>query len=200
MKKPSFYIGKKNIITFLLASAILIYGMISSIDGVMYFFADDTPIDMKTALELDKNAFSQVKDGDYVQIRGITSVQGGSLQKGMWGEKHVVFYLTGSSKFIIIEKVDDDENTGPQDREIKGRAHLFKADKQAEKMRQFFLNSFLIEIDPDGIMIESGKIPGKDFWPLTLMAILFVLMGLNIYLLVKPMKTEKEMENEIDEL
>ncbi len=200
MKKPSFYIGRKNIVTFLLASAILIYGMVSTIDGVMYFFADDKPIDMKTALELDKDAFSKVKDGDYVQVKGITSIQGGSLQKGLWGEKHVVFYLTGSPKFIVIEKVEDDENRGPENRTIKGRAHLFKTDKQAEKMRQFFLNSFLIEIDQDGIMIESGMIPGKNYWPLILMTILMTLMGLNIYLFMKPMKTEKEMESEIDEL
>jgi hypothetical protein len=67
-------------------------------------------------------------------------------------------------------------------------------------MRKFFLDSFLIEIEPDGMMIESGKIPGKDYWPLILMGLLIMLMGLNVYLLLKPMKTEKEMENEIDEL
>lgn len=200
MRKPSLYIGKKNIVTFVLASAILIYGMVSSIDGLMYFFSEDKPIDMNTALELDNDAFSNVKDGDYVQVKGITSIQGGSLQKGMWGEKHIVFYLTGSPKFIIIEKVEEDENRGPENRTIKGRAHLFKTDGQAERMRKFFLNTFLIEIDEDGMMIESGNIPGTNYWPLILMAALIILMGLNIYLLVKPMKTEKEMENEIDEL
>ena len=200
MKRPSLYIGKKNIVTFLLASAILLYGIISSIDGVVYFFSNNDPIDLKGAMELDKDAFGKVKDGDFVQIKGITSVQGGSLKKGLWGEKHVIFYLTGSSKFIIIEKVEDDENRGPQYKIIKGRAHLFKTNGQAEKMREFFLKNFLIEIEPDGMMIESGKVPGKDYWSLILMTVLITLMGLNIYLLVKPMKTEKEMENEIDEL
>jgi len=200
LKKPSLYIGKKNIVTFLIASAILLYGIISSIDGVMYFFSDNKPIDLKGAMNLDKEAFGKVKDGDFVQVKGITSVQGGSLQKGIWGEKHVVFYLTGSSKFIIIEKVEEGEDRGPQDRVLQGRAHLFKTDGHAEKMRQFFLKSFLIEIEPDGMMIESGKVPGKDFWPLILMAALIILMGLSIFLFIKPMKTEKEMENEIDEL
>lgn len=200
MKRPSLYIGKKNIVTFVLASAILLYGIISSIDGVRYFFSDDAPTDLKRAMSLDKEAFAKVKDGDYVQIKGITSVQGGSLKKGMWGDKFVVFYLTGSSKFIVVEKQEDDENRGPQDRLIKGRARLFESDVQAEKMRKFFLDSFLIEMDPDGMMIESGKIPGKDYWSLILMGLLIMMMGLNVYLLLKPMKTENEMENEIDEL
>ena len=200
MKRPSLYIGKKNIVTFMLASAILLYGIISSIDGVSYFFSDDAPIDLKGAMALDKEVFAKVSDGDYVQVRGITSVQGGSLKKGLWGDKFVVFYLTGSSKFIVVEEQEEGENRGPQDRTIKGRARLFKSDAQAEKMRKFFLDSFLIEIKPDGMMIESGKIPGKDYWSLILMGLLIMLMGLNVYLLLKPMKTEKEMENEIDEL
>jgi len=200
LKRPSLYIGKKNVVTFVLASAFLLYGIISSIDGVRYFFSDDAPIDLKEAMTLDKETFAKVNDGDYVQVKGITSVQGGSLKKGLWGDKFVVFYLSGSSKFIVVEKQEDDEKRGPQDRAIKGRAHLFKSDAQAEKMRKFFLDSFLIEIDADGIMVESGNIPGKDYWPLILMGLLIILMGLNVYLLLKPMKTEKEMENEIDEL
>ena len=186
MKRPNFYIGKKNTVTFLLASIILLYGIVTSIDGFSYFFADKTPIDMGKAMQLDKDAFSKVKDGDLVQISGITSVQGGSLKKGLGSERHILFYLTGSPKFVIIESVDEDEkNTGPQQRTIKGRAHCFKTDSQAEKMRQFFKSSLFIEMDEDGMMIEADVVPGKNYWALIFFLGLILLMGLNIYLFIK---------------
>ena len=122
MKKISFYVGKKNFITFAVASLILLYAIYAFSDNVIYFFSDDTPIDLGDALELNTENFAKVHDGDYVQIKGITSIQGGNIKKGVTGDRHVVYYLNGSSKFIIDSAVtDEDSFSGPHYRTVKGR-------------------------------------------------------------------------------
>ena len=70
MKRPSLYIGKKNIVTFVLASAILLYGIISSIDGVRYFFSDDAPTDLKRAMSLDKKPSQRLRTATMFRLKG----------------------------------------------------------------------------------------------------------------------------------
>ena len=50
MKKISFYVGKKNIIAFVISSVILVYAIYAFSVNVFYFFADDNPIDLGDAL------------------------------------------------------------------------------------------------------------------------------------------------------
>ena len=64
MKKISFYVGKKNVISFLIATFVLLYALYAFLDNVVYFFSDDTPIDLGDALELNTDAFAKVLDGD----------------------------------------------------------------------------------------------------------------------------------------
>ena len=204
MKKISFYVGKKNVVTFAAASVILLYAIYAFSDNVIYFFSNDTPIDLGDALELNNDAFSTVKDGDYVQIKGITSVQGGNIKKGITGEKHVVYYLNGSSKFIIDSAVtDEDSFSGPHYRTVKGRAFAFKTNSKAAKMQAFFANSLYIDMKDDGLFIEDGVAPRTDFAGLFMFAFFTVLMILNIVFFIKPMKREtsqEDIDREIDAL
>ena len=204
MKKISFYVGKKNYITFIIASLILLYAIYSFSDNVIYFFSNDTPIDLGDALELNTENFAKVKDGDYVQIKGITSVQGGNIKKGVTGERHVVYYLNGSSKFIIDSAVtDEDSFSGPHYRTVKGRAFAFKTNSKAAKMQSFFANSLFLEMKDDGFFVEDGVVPGTDFAGLFMFAFFTVLMILNIVFFIKPMKREtsqEEIDREIDAL
>lgn len=204
MKKISFYVGKKNFITFIIASLILLYAIYAFSDNVIYFFADDTPIDLGDALELNTENFAKVKDGDYVQIKGITSIQGGNIKKGVFGEKHVVYYLNGSSKFIIDSAVpDDDSFAGPHYRTVKGRAFAFKTNSKAAKMQAFFANSFYIEMKDDGVFIEDGVIPRTDYTGLFMFVFFCILLILNIVFFIKPIKSEtsqEEIDREIDAL
>ena len=191
MKRISFYVGKKNIVTFLIASAILIYAIYAFSDNVIYFFADAEPINLGDALELDTEAFAKVRDGDYVQIKGITSVQGGNIKKGVLGERHVVYYLNGSSKFIIDSAVtDEDSFAGPHYRTVKGRAFAFRSNSKAAKMRAFFSNSLFIEMKDDGFFIEDGVIPRTDYAGLCMFAFFCVLMVLNVVFFIRPLKRE----------
>ena len=204
MKKISFYVGKKNYITFIIASLILLYAIYSFSDNVIYFFSNDTPIDLGDALELNTENFAKVKDGDYVQIKGITSVQGGNIKKGITGERHVVYYLNGSSKFIIDSAVTgEDSFSGPHYRTVKGRAFAFKTSSKAAKMQSFFANSLFLEMKDDGFFIEDGVIPRTDFAGLFMFAFFMLLMILNIVFFIKPMKreaTQEEIDREIDAL
>ena len=191
MKKISFYVGKKNFVTFIVASLILIYAIYAFSDNVIYFFADDSPIDLGDALELDNDAFAKVKDGDFVQIKGITSVQGGNIKKGIFGEKHVVYYLNGSPKFIIDSKVTgEDSFSGPHYRTVKGRAFAFKTNSKAAKMQAFFANSLFIDMNDDGFFIEDGVIPRTDYTGLFMFMLFCVLTVFNIVFLIKPLKRE----------
>ena len=191
MKKISFYVGKKNLVSFLIASVILVYAIYAFSDNVIYFFADDTPIDLGDALELNNDAFAEVKDGDFVQIKGITSVQGGNVKKGIFGEKHVVYYLNGSSKFIIDSAVtDEDSFAGPHYRTVKGRAFAFRTNSKAAKMQAFFANSLFLEMKNDGFFIEDGVIPRTDYTGLCMFIFFCVLMVLNVVFLIKPLKRE----------
>ena len=191
MKKISFYVGKKNFITFAVASLILLYAIYSFSDNVIYFFSNDTPIDLGDALELNTENFAKVKDGDYVQIKGITSIQGGNIKKGVLGERHVVYYLNGSSKFIIDSAVtDEDSFSAPHYRTVKGRAFAFKTNSKAAKMQAFFANSLFLDMKDDGFFIEDGVIPRTDFTGLFMFAFFTVLMILNVIFFIKPLKHE----------
>ena len=203
MKKISFYVGKKNVISFLIATFVLLYALYAFLDNVVYFFSDDTPIDLGDALELNTDAFAKVRDGDYVQIKGITSVQGGTIKKGLLGEKHVVYYLNGSSKFIIDSAVENEESfSGPHYRTVKGRAFAFKTNSKAAKMQAFFANSLYIEMKDDGFFIEDGAIPRTDFAGLFMFVFFAVLMVLNIIFFVRPLKREtaNDMDKDFDGL
>ena len=191
MKKISFYVGKKNFVTFVIASLILIYAIYAFSDNVIYFFADDTPIDLGDALELNNDAFAKVKDGDFVRIKGITSVQGGNIKKGIFGERHVVYYLNGSSKFIIDSAVtDEDSFAGPHYRTVKGRAFAFRTNSKAAKMQAFFANSLFLEMKDDGFFIEDGVIPRTDYTGLCMFVFFCLLMVLNVVFFIKPLKRE----------
>ncbi|MBP5201456.1 hypothetical protein J6253_01830 [bacterium] len=204
MKKISFYVGKKNFITFAVASVILLYAIYAFSDNVIYFFSNDTPIDLGDALELNNDAFAKVKDGDYVQIKGITSVQGGNIKKGVTGERHVVYYLNGSSRFIIDSAVtDEDSFSGPHYRTVKGRAFAFKTNSRAAKMQAFFANSLFLDMKDDGFFIEDGVIPRTDYAGLFMFAFFALLMILNIVFFIKPMKREtrqEDIDRELDAL
>ncbi|HNW83747.1 MAG TPA: hypothetical protein PKG52_12745 [bacterium] len=200
--KIKLYFGKKNIPIFILTLVVLIYVMVTSVDGIKYFFSKAEPKDLGDAITMDTKVFSELQDGDFVQIKGITSIHGGSLNKGFLSDKYYLFYLAGSSKFIIIEKVDEkNTESGPQFRTIKGRVHSFKTNKYASKMKDFFSKSFMIEMNEDGFLIESGMIPGKDYTPVIMFATMLLLLALSIFLFIKSLKTDKEtMENDPDEI
>ncbi|HQN72642.1 MAG TPA: hypothetical protein PLX56_06075 [bacterium] len=200
MKKISFYIGRKNTVTFFLASAVLLFGIYSFFGEVVYFFSGSEAIDLKDAMEIDKANFEKVDDGDFVQVKGITSVQGGAIQRGITGTEYILYYLTGSSKFIINEK-NDGESKGPQYKTVRGRAYKFSTNSNAARMRNFFARSFMIEMDEDGILIEAGLEPGSDYAALIFFIMLIAAMGLNIYLFIRPLKQKEDpMENDIDEI
>ncbi|MGI6394336.1 MAG: hypothetical protein ACOX2F_06360 [bacterium] len=200
MKKVSFYIGKKNYITFLIASLVLLFGIYSFFGDVLYFFSNKTPIDLNDAMELNKAEFDKVADGDFVQVKGITSVQGGAIQRGLFGTEYTLYYFTGSGKFIVNEK-SGDRPSGPQYKTVKGRAYRFNSSSNAAKMRNFFLKSFMIEMDEDGILIEAGLEPGSGCSSLIIFMVFVVVMGLNIYFFIKPIKQKEDLvEDSIDEL
>ncbi len=201
MKKLSFYVGKKNFVTFIIASLILLYAVYSFSDNVIYFFSDNTPIDLGDALELNTENFAKVKDGDYVQIKGITSVQGGNIKKGLLGERHVVYYLNGSSKFIIDSAVtDEDSFSGPHYRTVKGRAFAFRTNSKAAKMQAFFANSLYLDMKDDGFFIEDGVIPRSDYAGLCMFAFFCILMVLNVVFFIKPLRRETREENIVNGL
>lgn len=204
MKKISFYVGKKNFVTFIVASLILLYAIYAFSDNLLYFFSDENPIDLGDALELNTENFAKVKDGDYVQIKGITSVQGGNIKKGVFGERHVVYYLNGSSKFIIDSAVtDEDSFSGPHYRTVKGRAYAFKTNPKAAKMQAFFANSLYLDMKDDGFFIEDGVIPRTDYAGLFMFVFFTVLMILNVVFFIKPMKREtrqEDIDRELDAL
>jgi len=202
MKKIAFYIGKKNGVTFIIATFVLLFGLYSLSGDVIYFFSGRDAIDLKEAMNIDKDAFAKIEDGDFVKVRGITSIQGGAMKKGITGQKHILYYLTGSSKFIVNEKIDEDPE-GPQEKTVKGRAFKFETDGNAARMRSFFANTFGIEMDADGILIEAGLEPGSDYSSLIFFILMLAALGINIWLFFKPLKINEDddfLESEIDEL
>jgi len=199
LRKISFGFGKKNYTTFIIATLVLIYAIYTSIDGVVYYFSSSEPIVIGDAMDPDLEALSRVSDGNFVEVKGITSLQGGSLEKGFLGKKHHLYYFTGSDKFIVIEPSPTEERSGPVRKTVRGRAHRFKTNSQAQRMRDFFLKGLFIEMDDDGIFIESGIEPGKEQMTLILFAILIGLMALNIFLFIKYLKKDDSAEDELDD-
>ncbi len=199
MKKIRFTFGRKNYTTFIIVTLVLLYAIYSSIDGVVYYFSDSTPIVIGDAMDPDMDAFAKVQDGDFVEVSGITSVQGGSLEKGFLGKRHHLYYFTGSDRFIVIEPSEEEGRKGPARKTVRGRAHRFKTNRQAQNMREFFLRRLLIEMDDEGIFIESGLEPGTNHLSFIFFLIMIGMMGLNVTLFIKYLKKDDSQENELDD-
>jgi hypothetical protein len=199
LRNIRFGFGRKNFTTFILATAVLIYALYSSVDGLVYYFSDASPTQIGDAMDPDMDAYSKIKDGDFVEIKGITSLQGGSLEKGFLGKKHFLYYFNGSDKFIVIEPSSDEEMRSPARKTVRGRAHRFATSGQAQRMREFFLKSLYIEMSDDGVFIESGLEPGKDHKAPLFFGFLLALMALNIILFLKYLKKDNSPEEDLDD-
>lgn len=200
--KVKLQFGKKNVPLFIITLIILVYVIVTSMDSLNYFFKKDGPVDLGEAVSMNMDAYRSLKDGDFVQIKGITSIHGGTLNKGFLSEKHIIFYIAGSNKFIVTEKADESGKfEGPQIRTIQGKVRSFQKDKHAAKMRAFFAKSFLLEMDNDGFLIESGAVPGKDFTPVIIFGIVVLLLIISVVLFIKSLKTDTELtESDPDDI
>ena len=197
-----FQFGRKNVPLFIITLIILVYVIVTSIDGLLYFFKKDGPKDLGEAVSMNMEVFSTLQDGDFVQIKGITSIHGGALNKGFLSQKHIIFYIAGSNKFIVTEKADESGKfEGPQLRTIQGKVRSFKTDKHAAKMRDFFAKSFMLEMDADGFLIESGVVPGKDYGPVVIFGIVVLLLIVSVTLFIRSIRTDTDLtENEEDDI
>ncbi len=183
---------KQNLHLFILTTIILFYGVFSFFGDVTYFFSSRTPLDLGTAFKPNKQALKKVKEGDFVKIKGITSMFGGKVKKGFWGTEYVIYSFSASTKFIIIEKKEKGKKYGPSDKTVEGRIHPFKTNKQAAKMREFFKKSLFTEMDKDGYLIEAGVTPQSKLFGTIIFFIFLTLFIFDIYLLIKPPKKEEE--------
>ncbi|MFO7736285.1 MAG: hypothetical protein R6W70_08760 [bacterium] len=197
MSRLRFVMGSKNMVMFFILSALILAYMWTYVDDVMYFFSDRTPADLGSAMDVDKDVLADISDGDYVKISGIRSIQGGTFESGLFAEPHMVYYLTGNKKFLILEKKpEDEEGVGPRRMEVKGRIYAFSSDSRAERMREFFKTQLLLEMSPDGYLIKHGDIPGEDYTSLVVFIILMIFFIFNVYTMFKTYKKNEEIDFE----
>lgn len=197
MSRLRFVMGSKNMLMFFILSALILAYMWTYVDDVKYFFSDRTPVDLGSAMDVNKNALANISDGDYVKISGIRSIQGGTFESGLFAEPHMVYYLTGNKMFLILEKKPENEDEiGPRRTEVKGRIYAFSSDSRAERMREFFKTQLLLEMSPEGYLIKHGDIPGEDYTSLIVFIILLIFFIFNVYTMLRTYKKDKEIDFE----
>lgn len=202
MRKLRFVHKKKSIPVSILTMLLLLYGIFSFYTDVTYFFQDSKPLNLGKALEVKEDALQDIKEGEFVQISGIRSIHVGSIKKGFLGEEFLIYYFMGSPKFIVIEPMPEnkeEKNIIAHRVKVKGRIFSFEKNNDAQRMRQFFLNSMGITLAEDGFLIQSGHAPGEDYLSVIFFVLLIVLLGVNIYLLIRSPK-EEEMEEDLEDI
>ena len=114
-------IKKQNFHLFVFTTIILFYGTFSFFGDVSYFFSSGKPVDLGTAFNPNKKALQNLKEGDFVKIKGITSMFGGKVKKGFWGTEYIIYSFSSSTKFIVIEKKEKNKKYGPSEKTISGK-------------------------------------------------------------------------------
>lgn len=191
-------------IKYIITAAIILFAMYYFLDDVRYFFSSKTPIDLGGAMEIKPEILDSVKDGDFVKIKGIRSIQGGNMQKSVLGKPHMIYYFIGSTKFVVLERMsaDEEKNAGAVYVTIEGRLFKFKTNKAANRSADFFRTTFGLKFDDNGAMIEADLLPRTDYFSLSIFLLLIVMLAIDIFLAFatigrKPDETPEE-EEEID--
>lgn len=197
MKLPvRFVLGTKNLYLFLISTALLLYGLYSYFDAVLFYFHKEPPVDIGTALEPKAEALADLKDGDFVKIRGIRSLQGGVVEEGFAKKKHMLYFFLGSPQFVVLEPMSEkkEDNTGGVYVTLSGRIYGFKTSGMAAKYRAFFDKSYGIAMAEEGWFLYGGKIPGADTTAVTVFSLLVILLIANILLAIRTLRHRPEPE------
>lgn len=191
-----FVLGTKNLYLFILSTGLLLYGLYSYFDDVLFYFHKEPPVDLGTALEPNKEALSTLKDGDFVKIRGIRSLQGGVVEEGLTKQKNMLYFFLGSPKFVALEPMAEKEekNIGGSYVTLLGRIYGFKTSGMAAKYRTFFDRSYGITMADEGWLIRGGKLPGTDTTAIAVFSLLIILLIVNILLAIKTLRPQPEPE------
>jgi len=191
-----FVLGTKNLYLFIISTALLIYGLYSYFDDVRFYFHKEPPVELGTALEPNTEALANLKDGDFVKIRGIRSLQGGVVEEGFAKKKLMLYFFLGSPKFVALEPMSEkeEENTGGVYVTLSGRIYGFKTSGMAAKYRTFFDKSYGITMAEEGWFLYGGKIPGTDTTAVTVFSLLIILLIANILLAIKTLRPKPEPE------
>ena len=191
-------LGTKNLYLFILSMAVLLYGIYTFTDDLRFYFSDPTPADLGTALEPNLDTLAKLKDGDYVKIRGIRSLQGGVTEEGFAKKKYMLYFFLGSPKFLALEPMSEkkEDNTGGVYVTLTGRAYHFKTSGAAAKNRDFFDKRYGITMADDGWFIRAGVAPGADTTAIIVFgALTFLLIG-NILLAIKTLRPRPEPDDD----
>ncbi len=191
-----FVLGTKNLYLFIISTALLIYGLYSYFDDVRFYFHKEPPVELGTALEPNTEALANLKDGDFVKIRGIRSLQGGVVEEGFAKKKLMLYFFLGSPKFVALEPMSEkeEENTGGVYVTLTGRIYNFTTNAAAARNGAFFDKSYGIAMAPDGWLVYGGKTPGSDTTVLVVFGALIVLLIGNILLAIKTLRPKPEPE------
>ena len=185
MVKVSMAFKKKSLHLFILLSAVLLYGMYVFYSDVVFYFHTAPPKDLGDAMNPNVAVMKTVQDGDYITMKGIRAVQGGTLQKGFLGEQYTLFYFTGSNRFIAMQKTPKGTTLGPAYVTVLGRAYSFKTNGYAQSMNSFFKSQLALEMSPDGFLIQAGQKPGENKTALVMFGVMLLLFFINIGIMIK---------------
>jgi len=191
-------LGRKNLYLFILSTVILLYGLYLAFDGARFYFHDTPPVDLGDALEPNEQALTVVRDGDFVTIRGIRSIQGGVLEEGFSKKKRMLYYFLGSPRFVVSEPMakEEEKNAGGMRVTVKGRIYRWTTSGGAVRMREFFEKRYGLTMSPDGFFIRAGEYPRTDTGAVVLFVLLAILLAVNISLAVYTLRRRHVQEEE----
>ncbi len=197
-------LGKKNLYLFLISTAVLLYGLSLTFDGARFYFHNEPPIDLGDALTPNETALATVKDGDYVKIRGLRSIQGGVLEEGFSKKKRMLYYFLGSPRFVVNEPMakEEEKNAGGTRVTVIGRIYRFETSGGAARARDFFEKRYELAMAKDGFFIRAGENPRTDTGAVAIFATLAVLLLINLFLAFKTLRRPHEVpqeDNDIDD-
>lgn len=160
----------------------------------LYYFAEDKSIDIGeagTAIEWNK-----LKENLFVEATGIPwTTRALSYEKrlSLFGEKgrYSLFPLLGEEKLFVRYFKREGEKMDMLPGHFYGRLIKIKNLKGYSVIRQFYINSFGIDIPEDSWLILDGDTPHTYLWYFILYIILSLFLLINLIFVIKSIKKLK---------
>ncbi len=195
MKPVRIRMKRRSIFMFVLINVIVIYGMVSFIDDIAFFFHGTDPVELGGAMKPKTELLGKLEEGSYVELSGIRGHEAGKISRGMWKDQYLISYFTvaGPPNFVILEKIGDGEKKKiAYDRTtVKGRIYAFGKSEHARRLRDFFKNTYATDLGEEGYLINATVQPGSDYRAVVFFTVLLLILLMNLLFFMKGLARKK---------
>ncbi len=188
-RKPEKQRRRRPIWVAAVVILICLYFVVAMWQDLMFFFTRSEPVPLGEVIGFEG---TELPDNSYVSVSGIRNPAKGIYLPG-WFYDQNIFQLMGT-RLIFVETAKKDDNTtdGLREEIFTGRLLRFGNVSYFQAVRDFAAFNFGIDIPKEALIVRTFQKP-EDMWHVPLyMAFLLFIIGVNLYLLVRPLLHKEE--------